>query len=200
MKLPKPAHTARSRSARLSVSVIETTKPDKVLVHLDGLRQAMSTMREEQNLDDVLLFVVDILQALPPCWPRRPHIPALAAGAQRGHGCTQERAVFISSSSSASELVERAWECEVGADGTTTLASVLRCATVPTANDERIDRSSLDNPIARSRKKQILPALENAAAGGAPIRLVSEIKQEEVPPPAAPRWEGLLHRVRAGLR
>ncbi|KAL3903398.1 MAG: hypothetical protein SGPRY_011691, partial [Prymnesium sp.] len=105
----------------IRVSVIETTKPEKVLKHQQSLKQAMIDLRSEQELDDVLLMVIDILQ---------------------------ERAIFISSSPSASELVERAWECRVSPDGTAVLANVLRC-----------------------RKKQIVPALENAAAGGPPVQL-----------------------------
>mmetsp|Transcript_6077 Transcript_6077/g.13432 ORF Transcript_6077/g.13432 Transcript_6077/m.13432 type:complete len:162 (+) Transcript_6077:684-1169(+) len=132
---------------KLRISVIETTKPDKVLQFSNELKEAMITMREQQQLDDIILLVVDILQ---------------------------ERSVFVSSSESATKLVERAWQCSVGPDGTAILANVL------------------------SRKKQIVPAFESAAAGAPPIRLESNDRVE--PERAAPRREGFLHKVRAGLR
>lgn len=46
----------------IRVSVIETTKPEKVLKHQQSLKQAMIDLRSEQELDDVLLMVIDILQ------------------------------------------------------------------------------------------------------------------------------------------
>uniref|UniRef100_A0A7S4HGP8 inorganic diphosphatase n=1 Tax=Prymnesium polylepis TaxID=72548 RepID=A0A7S4HGP8_9EUKA len=131
---------------KLRVSVIETTKPGKVLQQEKALQEAMGTLRAEQKLDDVLLFVVDILH---------------------------ERAVFVSSSASASATVERAWAVSVGADGTATLPGVL------------------------SRKKQIVPALESAAAGGQPIELSSPVVEEEPPPPQRARF---MQRMRVGAR
>ena len=52
----------------------------------------------------------------------------------------QERATFLASSPSAGRLVEQAWGCALGAEGTCVLPGVL------------------------SRKKQIIPTLEAAAA------------------------------------
>jgi len=120
---------------KLRISVIETTKPQKVLRHQEALQQSMAEVRAEQQLDDVLLFVVDILQ---------------------------EHATFISSSPTASAIVEGAWECTVDSvEGTTILPGVL------------------------SRKKQIVPVLEAAAAGGARVRLESraEVQHVEAPRP-----------------
>ena len=68
--------------SKLRISVVETTNPDSVLIQQSSLESAMPIMVEEQELDDILLFVVDILN---------------------------ERAVYVSSSNSADALVERSW-------------------------------------------------------------------------------------------
>jgi len=44
------------------VSVLETTNPQTVLSRKDALVQAMGTVASEDEVDQVLLFVVDILQ------------------------------------------------------------------------------------------------------------------------------------------
>lgn len=44
------------------VSVVETTNPQAILVRKEGLMSAMDTVAEEDGVDQVLLFVVDILQ------------------------------------------------------------------------------------------------------------------------------------------
>ncbi len=46
----------------LRVSVLETTAPDVVLARKDSLMHSMSTVAQEDGVDQVLLFVVDILQ------------------------------------------------------------------------------------------------------------------------------------------
>ena len=63
-------------SPRPRISVIETTKPEKVLKHGDALKQSMAELRREQALDDVLLFVIDILQ-VDPHLPRCAHSSAI---------------------------------------------------------------------------------------------------------------------------
>jgi len=98
---------------KLRISVVETTKPDYALGQKPALIEAQRAMVKEQSLDDVLLFVVDILQT---------------------------KAIFVSSSDSGAALVERAWGVPLAADGTATLPGVL------------------------SRKKQIIPKLEEGAA------------------------------------
>jgi len=94
------------------VSVLETTQPAAPLSKKAELVEAQKALIAEEKLDDMLLFVVDILN---------------------------EAATFISASSSASKLVERAWSTKVGEDGTVVLPGVL------------------------SRKKQIIPTLERSA-------------------------------------
>ncbi len=47
----------------LRVSVIETTNPETVLARKDGIIEAITTCVEEENdIDDVLLFIIDILK------------------------------------------------------------------------------------------------------------------------------------------
>lgn len=98
---------------RLRVSVLETTKPAVPLARLSDLIATQRTLASKEGLDDVLFFVVDILK---------------------------EAATFVSSSDSATSIVQKAWKVEVGDDGTVLLPGVL------------------------SRKKQIIPALEAASA------------------------------------
>ena len=64
------------------ISVVETTRPKASLDQQDALVQAQLKIKEEQELDGVLLFVVDVLN---------------------------EEATFISSSAAGSALVEAAW-------------------------------------------------------------------------------------------
>jgi len=98
---------------KMRVSVLETTAPAMPLKKKADLVIAMQAKAKEENLDDVLLFVVDIIN---------------------------EAATFVSSSPSASKLIEKAFNAKVGADGTVVLPGVL------------------------SRKKQIIPKLETAAS------------------------------------
>ena len=47
----------------IRVSVLETTNPNSVLTRKEGLIEAIkSVLREEKDIDDVLLFVIDILK------------------------------------------------------------------------------------------------------------------------------------------
>jgi len=96
---------------QLRVSVLETTQPAAPLSKQAALVQAQKELATKEGLDDVLFFVVDILK---------------------------ESATFVSSSASATKLVEKAFKATVGADGTAVLPGVL------------------------SRKKQIIPKLEAA--------------------------------------
>jgi len=97
---------------RLRVSVVETTRPEIALAQRGALVDAQRRLAGEQQLDEVLFFVVDVLQ---------------------------EHAVFLPATPTGARLVEQAWACTIGADGTCVLPGVL------------------------SRKKQIIPALESAA-------------------------------------
>lgn len=83
---------------QLRVSVLETTAPHMALRQKDALRAAMASLAKKQGLDDVLLFVVDILR---------------------------EEATFVSASDSGRATVEQAYGCTVGADGTAVLPGVL---------------------------------------------------------------------------
>ena len=47
---------------RLRVSVVETTAPRTVLERKDGLMNAMESVAREEGVDQILLFVVDILE------------------------------------------------------------------------------------------------------------------------------------------
>jgi manganese-dependent inorganic pyrophosphatase len=100
--------------SRLRISVVETTNPDAALKQQASLTTAMTNMvaSSDDGLDDILLFVVDILN---------------------------EKAIYLSSSSSADSLVQRAWGVPM---------------------DTQKGRIELDGVL--SRKKQIIPALENA--------------------------------------
>jgi len=97
---------------KIRVSVLETTSPAGPLKKQKELVEAQQKRIVEEKLDDMILFVVDIIK---------------------------EAAVFISATPSASKLVEKAWAVKVEA-GTVVLPGVL------------------------SRKKQMIPALEKAAA------------------------------------
>jgi len=83
---------------KVRVSVLETTAPAAPLKKQADLVTAMQARAKEESLDDVLLFVVDILN---------------------------EAATFVSSSPSASKLVGKAWNTSVGKDGTLVLPGVL---------------------------------------------------------------------------
>lgn len=83
---------------QLRVSVLETTAPHMALRQKEALRTAMASLAKEQGLDDVLLFVVDILK---------------------------EEAVFVSASESGRATVEHAFGCTVGGDGTAVLPGIL---------------------------------------------------------------------------
>jgi len=97
---------------KLRVSVLETTKAAGPLAKQAQLVESMKELKTKEKLDDVLFFVVDILK---------------------------EAATFISSSPTATKIVEKAWGVQVDKDGLVVLPGVL------------------------SRKKQIIPKLEAAA-------------------------------------
>lgn len=103
---------------KLRVSVLETTQPAAPLAKQAALVEAQVALVKEEKLDDMLLFVVDILK---------------------------EAATFISSSASATKIVETAWKVKVDAKGLVVLPGVL------------------------SRKKQMIPVLEAAANGNAEL-------------------------------
>ena len=85
---------------KLRISVVETTRPERALRQRQALIEAQRAIAAEEKLDDVLLFIVDILN---------------------------ESATFLSSSASAGRLVEQSWEgCTLNpADGTCVLPGVL---------------------------------------------------------------------------
>ena len=83
---------------KLRISVVETTRPERALKQRKALVEAQRKIATDEKLDDVLLFVVDILN---------------------------EDATFLASSPSAGRLVERAWGCSLTADGTCVLPGVL---------------------------------------------------------------------------
>mmetsp|Transcript_19726 Transcript_19726/g.35032 ORF Transcript_19726/g.35032 Transcript_19726/m.35032 type:complete len:348 (-) Transcript_19726:89-1132(-) len=99
-------------SKKLRVSVLETTQAAGPLAKQAELVKSMQELKTKEKLDDVLFFVVDILK---------------------------EAATFISSSPTATKIVEKAWGVQVDKDGLVVLPGVL------------------------SRKKQIIPKLEAAA-------------------------------------
>lgn len=96
---------------KLRVSVLETTNAASPIGKKAELIDAMKRVKANDKIDDVLFFVVDIVK---------------------------EAATFISSSSSATAIVEKAWNVKVDSDGQAYLPGVL------------------------SRKKQIIPKLEKA--------------------------------------
>merc|ERR1711879_75077 len=83
---------------KLRVSVLETTKPAVPLGKQAELVAAQKHLAKKEGLDDVIFFVVDILK---------------------------EAATFVSSSPSASRLVERAWNVKVDSHGLAVLPGVL---------------------------------------------------------------------------
>jgi len=83
---------------KLRISVVETTRPERALNRRAALVDAQRRIASEERLDEVLLFVVDVLS---------------------------EQAVFVSSSPNAGRLVEHAWGCALNADGTCVLPGVL---------------------------------------------------------------------------
>lgn len=97
---------------KLRISVLETTKPAAPLMKQKELVEAQQALVVKEELDDMILFVVDILK---------------------------EAATFVSSSPSATKIVEKAWKVTVDQDGLVVLPGVL------------------------SRKKQMIPTLEAAA-------------------------------------
>merc|ERR1712039_872065 len=96
---------------KLRVSVLETTNIQPPLDKKKELVEEQQKLAKKEELDDVLFFVVDIIK---------------------------EAAIFVSSSSTGTALVEKAFKCKVKDDGTVVLPGVL------------------------SRKKQIIPKLEAA--------------------------------------
>merc|ERR1712146_693457 len=83
---------------KLRVSVMETTKPAAPLLRLAALIEAQKEIAKDEQLDDMLFFVVDILK---------------------------EEATFISSSSTAAALVEHGWNVIIGRNKTVVLPGVL---------------------------------------------------------------------------
>lgn len=98
---------------KLRVSVLETTKPAVPLSKRADLCTAMSSRASKDGADDVLLFVVDILNT---------------------------EATFVACTSSAQKIIERAFNGKFDQDGLALLPGIL------------------------SRKLQIIPGLEKAAA------------------------------------
>lgn len=47
---------------QIRISVIETTNPDTVLARHEGIVSAMQSIKNEENIDMVLLFVIDIIK------------------------------------------------------------------------------------------------------------------------------------------
>lgn len=82
----------------LRISVVETTRPEKVLSQRAALQTAMKEVAADQKLDDVLLFVVDVLQ---------------------------EQATFIGATDSAAAIVEQAWGVAVDNQRACVLEKVL---------------------------------------------------------------------------
>lgn len=87
-----------SQTARFRVSVLETTRPEKALVQREALALACVTRAQDEELDEVLLFVVDVLQ---------------------------EKAIFLPASSGGSQLVNQAWQVNPEEDGSYVLPGVL---------------------------------------------------------------------------
>uniref|UniRef100_A0A7S4VTB1 DHHA2 domain-containing protein n=1 Tax=Alexandrium monilatum TaxID=311494 RepID=A0A7S4VTB1_9DINO len=84
---------------KLRVSVLETTQPTSVLSKKASLVHTMKELVEDEKLDEVLFFIVDILQ---------------------------EAALFLSGSRTASAMVEKAWHIRVDEDtGLAILPGVL---------------------------------------------------------------------------
>ena len=83
---------------KLRISVVETTKPQKALQQQDALVAAQRRLTAEQHLDDVLLFVVDILN---------------------------EEAVFLPASPTGTAIVNASWGMPLRPDGTSVLPGVL---------------------------------------------------------------------------
>jgi manganese-dependent inorganic pyrophosphatase len=83
---------------KVKVAVLETTKPALPLARQDELVKAQKDIIASEKIDDMLFFVVDILN---------------------------ESATYLSCSKSGSSLVEKAWKVSVGSDGTVNLPGVL---------------------------------------------------------------------------
>jgi manganese-dependent inorganic pyrophosphatase len=83
----------------MRVSVVETTDPAMALEQIDALREAFETVAaEEEGVDDVAFFVVDILN---------------------------EEATYVSSSPTSAELVKSAWGVSLDKNGLVVLPGVL---------------------------------------------------------------------------
>ena len=80
------------------VSVLELTKPDAALRQQHALVATSQGLVAEGGLDELMIFVIDILN---------------------------EQATFISTSARAGKLVERAWGVKLGPNGTVVLPGVL---------------------------------------------------------------------------
>jgi manganese-dependent inorganic pyrophosphatase len=83
---------------QIKVAVLETTKPATVLSRQEELIKAQKEIIASEKLDDMIFFVVDILN---------------------------ESATYVSCSKKGAALVERAWNVSLGPDGTVTLPGVL---------------------------------------------------------------------------
>lgn len=83
---------------KVRVSVLETTQPAAPLEKKAEMVEAQKKIIAEEKLDDMILFVVDIIK---------------------------EAATYVSCSASGSKLVESAWKTKVGSDGTVVLPGVL---------------------------------------------------------------------------
>lgn len=83
---------------KMRISVVETTRPERALQQRDALIAAQRRIAGDQKLDEVLLFIVDVLN---------------------------EHATFLSSSPTAAMIVQGAWGIRVDNDGTCILPGVL---------------------------------------------------------------------------
>ncbi len=82
----------------MRISVIETTRPERALRQKDALAAAQREVAKREGLDEVLLFVVDVLN---------------------------EQATYVPSTREAAAIVERAWNVPNAFDGETVLPGVL---------------------------------------------------------------------------
>ncbi|KAK3233405.1 hypothetical protein CYMTET_56294 [Cymbomonas tetramitiformis] len=83
---------------KIRVSVVETTNPSTALRQKEALLDAMTLIQQMETLDDMLFFVVNILE---------------------------NEAVYVSFSSTADALIAKAWNLEISSDGMTVIPGVV---------------------------------------------------------------------------